>query len=230
LALKIEWDDGLHAKLTTSDVARELEEATSKPGAVAQNIGDAEKALADAATKVEAIYEVPFLAHATMEPMNCTVHLREDECEIWMGNQAVTRVQAFAAKAAGLPVEKVIVHNQLIGGGFGRRFEADGAVRAVEIARHVDGPVKVVWTREEDIQHGMYRPYWLDRISGGLDKGGKAVVWSNRYAGSSVMSRYLPQYFRKGLDADSTEGAIDLVYDFPNFHVEYVRRTSTAIR
>ena len=229
LALKIEWDDGPHAKLTTSDVARELEEATLKPGAVAQNIGDAEKALADAATKVEAIYEVPFLAHATMEPMNCTVHLREDECEIWMGNQAVTRVQAFAAKAAGLPVEKVIVHNQLIGGGFGRRLEADGAVRAVEIARHVDGPVKVVWTREEDIQHGMYRPYWLDRISGGIDKGGKAVVWSNRYAGSSVMSRYLPQYFQKGLDADSTEGAIDLVYDFPNFQVEYVRKEPPGI-
>jgi isoquinoline 1-oxidoreductase subunit beta len=229
LALKIEWDDGPHAKLTTSDIARELEEATLKPGAVAQNIGDAEKALADAATKVEAIYELPFLAHATMEPMNCTVHLREDECEIWMGNQAVTRVQAFAAKAAGLPVEKVIVHNQLIGGGFGRRLEADGAVRAVEIARHVDGPVKVVWTREEDIQHGMYRPYWLDRISGGLDKDGKAVAWSNRYAGSSVILRYLPQYFQKGLDADSTEGAIDLVYDFPNFHVEYVRKEPPGI-
>jgi isoquinoline 1-oxidoreductase beta subunit len=228
-ALKIEWDDGPNARLTTSDVARELEEATLKPGAVAQNIGDAERALADAATKVDAIYQVPFLAHATMEPMNCTVHLRKDECEIWIGSQAVTRVQAFAAKAAGLPVEKVIVHNHLIGGGFGRRLEADGAVRAVEIARHVDGPVKVVWTREEDIQHGMYRPYWLDRISGGLDKNGKAVGWSNRYAGSSVISRWLPQYFQKGLDADSTEGAIDLVYDFPNFHVEYVRKEPPGI-
>lgn len=171
-ALKIEWDEGPHANLSTSDIARELEGATTKPGAVAQTVGDADKAMVGAATKVEAIYQVPFLAHATMEPMNCTVHFRKDECEIWIGSQAVARVQAMAAKAAGLPPEKVIVHNHLIGGGFGRRLEADGAVRAVEIAKQVDGPVKVVWTREEDIQHDAYRPYWFDRISAGLDERG----------------------------------------------------------
>ena len=222
-ALKIEWDDGPHAGLTTADVARELEQATLKPGAVAQNVGDADKAMAGAARKVEAIYQVPFLAHATMEPMNCTVHVRKDECEIWIGSQAVARVQSMAAKAAGLPAEKVIVHNHLIGGGFGRRLEADGAVRAVEIAKHVDGPVKVVWTREEDIQHDMYRPYWLDRISAGLDDKGQPVAWNNRFAGSSVIARWLPPAFNNGLDPDTTEGAIDLVYDLPNFHVEYVR-------
>jgi isoquinoline 1-oxidoreductase subunit beta len=222
-ALKIEWDDGPHAKLTTGDVAAELEQATLKPGAVAQNIGDVNKALAGAATKVEAIYQVPFLAHATMEPMNCTVHFRKDECEIWIGNQAVARVQARAAKAAGLPPEKVIVHNHLIGGGFGRRLESDGAERAVQIAQQVDGPVKVVWTREEDIQHDMYRPYWFDRLSAGLDKDGRPVAWNHRFAGSSVIARWLPPGFKNGLDPDSTEGAIDLVYDLPNFHVEYVR-------
>jgi isoquinoline 1-oxidoreductase beta subunit len=222
-ALKIEWDKGPHAKLTTEDIARELEQATLGSGAVAQNIGDAAKAMAGAATKVEATYQVPFLAHATMEPMNCTVHLRKDECEIWIGNQAVARVQAMAAKAAGLPPEKVIVHNHLIGGGFGRRLEADGAVRAVEIAKHMDGPVKVVWTREEDIQHDMYRPYWFDRISAGLDDQGRPVAWNNRFAGSSVTARWLPPAFKDGLDPDSTEGAIDLVYDLPNFHVEFVR-------
>jgi isoquinoline 1-oxidoreductase subunit beta len=111
----------------------------------------------------------------------------------------------------------------LIGGGFGRRLEADGAVRAVEIAKHVDGPVKVVWTREEDIQHDMYRPYWFDRISAGLDEQGKPVAWKNRFAGSSVIARWLPPGFKDGLDPDSTEGAIDLVYDLPHFHVEYVR-------
>jgi isoquinoline 1-oxidoreductase beta subunit len=190
---------------------------------VAQNIGDADKAMAGAATKVEATYQVPFLAHATMEPMNCTVHFRQDECKIWIGSQAIARVQAMAAAAAGLPSEKVIVHNHLLGGGFGRRLEADGAVRAVEIAKQVDGPVKVVWTREEDIQHDMYRPYWFDRISAGLDEQGKPVAWINRFAGSSVIARYLPPAFKDGLDSDSTEGAIDLVYDLPNFHVEYVR-------
>jgi isoquinoline 1-oxidoreductase beta subunit len=222
-ALKIEWDDGPHAKLSTEDIARELDQATLGSGAVAQNIGDVGKAMASAATKVEATYQVPFLAHATMEPMNCTVHLRKDECEIWIGSQAVARVQALAAKAAGLPPEKVIVHNHLIGGGFGRRLDADGAVRAVQIAQHVDGPVKVIWTREEDIQHDMYRPYWFDRVSAGLDDKGRPVAWNNRFAGSSVIARWLPPGFKDGLDPDSIEGAIDLVYDLPNFHVEYVR-------
>src|SRR4030095_15069060 len=222
-ALKIEWDDGPHAKLSTEDIARQLDQATLRSGAVAQNIGDVDKAMASAATKVEALYQLPFLAHATMEPMNCTVHLRKDECEIWIGSQAVARVQAMAAKAAGLPAEKVIAHNHLIGGGFGRRLEADGAVRAVEIAKQVDSPVKVVWTREEDIQHDMYRPYWFDRISAGLDDKGRPVAWRNRFAGSSVIARWLPPAFANGLDPDTTEGAIDLVYDLPNFHVEYVR-------
>jgi isoquinoline 1-oxidoreductase beta subunit len=228
-ALKIEWDDGPHATLATEDIARELEQATLGAGAVAKNIGDADKAMEGAVTKVEATYQVPFLAHATMEPMNCTVHFRKSECEIWVGSQAVARVQAMAAKAAGLPTEKVIVHNHLIGGGFGRRLEADGAVRAVEIAKHVDGPVKVVWTREEDIQHDMYRPYWFDRISAGLDDQGKPVAWKNRFAGSSVLARWLPPAFKDGLDPDSTEGAIDLIYDLPNFHVEYVHKEPPGI-
>jgi isoquinoline 1-oxidoreductase subunit beta len=222
-ALKIEWDDGPHAKLTTEDIARELDQAALRSGAVAQTIGDVDKAMASAVTKVEALYHAPFLAHAAMEPMNCTVHLRKDECEIWVGSQAMARVQAMAAKAAGLSPEKVIVHNHLLGGGFGRRLEADGAVRAVQIAQHVDGPVKVVWTREEDIQHDMYRPYWVDRISAGLDAKGRPVAWNNRFAGSSVIARWLPPGFKNGLDPDSTEGAIDLVYDLPNFRVEYIR-------
>jgi isoquinoline 1-oxidoreductase beta subunit len=223
LALKIEWDDGPHAKLTTADVARELETATLKPGPVAQNVGDVGKAMAGAATKVEATYQVPFLAHATMEPMNCTVHVRNDGCEVWVGNQAIARAQRFAAEAAGLPPDKVVAHNHLIGGGFGRRLEADGVARAVEIAKQVDGPVKVVWTREEDIQHDMYRPYWFDRLSAGLDEKGMPIAWTNRFAGSSVIARWLPPGFNNGLDPDSTEGAIDLAYDLPNLHVEYVR-------
>src|SRR5262245_22222038 len=222
-ALKIEWDDGPHAKLSTQDIAGELEKATLSPGAVAQNIGNVDDALASAATKVEATYRVPFLAHATMEPMNCTVDARKDGCEIWIGNQAVARVQAAAAKTAGLPLDKVVVHNHLIGGGFGRRLEADGAVRAVQIAQQVDSPVKVVLTREEDIQHDMYRPYWFDRMSAGLDEKGKPVAWNHRYAGSSVMARWAPPFFKNGLDSDTTEGAIDLTYALPNMHVEYVR-------
>jgi CO/xanthine dehydrogenase Mo-binding subunit len=128
--------------------------------------------MSGAATRIEAVYQVPFLAHATMEPMNCTVHVREGGCEVWVGSQVVGRAQAAAAKAAGLPLEKVVVHNHLIGGGFGRRLEIDGVVRAVQIGKQVDGPVKVVWTREEDIQHDMYRPCFSDRLAAGLNEEG----------------------------------------------------------
>jgi isoquinoline 1-oxidoreductase subunit beta len=222
-ALVIEWDDGQHAKLNTEAIAGELEKATLNSGAVAQNIGDVGKAMLSAVTKVESTYQVPFLAHAAMEPMNCTVHVRKDGCEVWVGNQVIARAQAAVAKTAGLPLDKVVVHNHLIGGGFGRRLEIDGVIRAVEIAKQVDGPVKVVWTREEDIQHDMYRPCFFDRISAGLDAKGKPVAWNNRFAGSSIIARWLPPGFNNGLDPDTTEGAIDLAYALPSVHVEYVR-------
>jgi isoquinoline 1-oxidoreductase subunit beta len=122
-----------------------------------------------------------------------------------------------------------VVHNHLIGGGFGRRLETDGVARATQIARQVDGPVKVVWTREEDIQHDMYRPYWFDRFSAGLDQNGMPVAWTHRFAGSSVVARYLPPGFKDGLDPDSVEGAIDLPYALPNLRVEYLRVEPPAI-
>jgi isoquinoline 1-oxidoreductase subunit beta len=222
-ALTIEWNEGPHAKLSTDDIAAELEQATLNPGPVAQNIGDVDKAMASAARKVEAIYQAPFLAHAAMEPMNCTVHVRKDGCEVWVGNQVIARAQETAAKTTGLPLDKVVIHNHLIGGGFGRRLEIDGVTRAVQIAMQVDGPVKVVWTREEDIQHDMYRPYWFDRFSAGLDAKGMPVAWSHRFAGSSVMARWLPPAFNNGLDPDSVDGATDLAYALPNMRVEYLR-------
>jgi isoquinoline 1-oxidoreductase beta subunit len=223
MALVIEWDDGPHAKLNTQDIVGELEKATLNSGPVAQHVGNSDEAMARAVTKVEATYQVPFLAHATMEPMNCTVHVRKDGCELWVGTQVAARAQAAAAKTAGLPLEKVVVHNHLIGGGFGRRLEIDGVIRAVQIAQHVDGPVKVVWTREEDIQHDMYRPYFLDRISAGLDEKGMPVARNHRFAGSSVIARWLPPAFKNGLDPDTTNGAINLIYALPNLHVEYLR-------
>src|SRR5207237_4274023 len=142
-----------------------------------------------------------------------------DSCEVWVGSQAVARVQAAAAQTAGLPLDKVVVHNHLIGGGFGRRLEIDGVVRSVQIAQHVEGPVKVVWTREEDIQHDMYRPYWFDRMSAGLDGKGMPVAWNRRFAGSSIIARWLPPGVKNGLDPDSTEDSVDLVYGLPTFHV-----------
>ena len=222
-ALEIEWDEGPNATLGTADVVRELESASQGAGAVARREGDVETAMAGAATKVEATYQVPFLAHAALEPMNCTVDLRQDSCEVWVGTQVLSRAHTAAAQTAGLPPEKVKVHNHLLGGGFGRRLEIDGVVRAVQIAKHVDGPVKVIWTREEDIQHDMYRPHFFDRMSAGLDENGMPIAWHHRFAGSSILARYLPPAFKNGLDPDTTDGAIDLSYALPNMRVEYVR-------
>lgn len=222
-ALEIEWDDGVHGQVSNAQVVRELEQATLAAGPVAEQIGDVNAALAWASTKIEAVYQVPFLAHATMEPMNCTVHVRPDGCEVWVGTQVAARAQAAAAKVTGLPLEKVVLHQHLIGGGFGRRLEVDGVTRATEIAMKVAGPVKVVWTREEDIRHDMYRPYWLDRMSAGLDDKGRPVAWSHRFAGSSVIARWLPPGFSNGLDPDSIDGAVKLAYGLPNKRVEFLR-------
>jgi len=228
-ALVVEWDNGSNAALGTEDIARALEQGTLGAGAVAQNVGDFGKAIAGATTKIDAIYQVPFLAHAAMEPMNCTVHVRKDGCEVWVGTQVVARAQETAAKTTGLPLDKVVVHNHLIGGGFGRRLEIDGVTRAVQIAMQVDGPVKVIWSREEDIQHDMYRPYFVDRMSAGLDEGGIPVAWSHRFAGSSILARFLPPAFNNGLDPDTTDGAINLPYALPNVRVEYLRMEPPGI-
>jgi isoquinoline 1-oxidoreductase subunit beta len=228
-ALDIQWDEGPNATLGTADVVRQLESASQGAGVIARRDGDVDKAMANAVTKVEAVYQLPFLAHAAMEPMNCTVDLRKDSCEVWVGTQVLSRAQAAVAQTAGLPLEKVKVHNHLLGGGFGRRLEIDGVVRAVQIAKHVDGPVKVVWTREEDIQHDMYRPYYFDRIAAGLDEQGKPVAWQHRVTGSSVTARWLPPAFKNGLDNDAVDGAAEPPYALPNILVDYVRQEPPGI-
>ncbi len=220
-ALDITWDEGPHAELSTADVLNGLVAASEKAGAVAKSTGDVAKALGEG-TKLEATYHVPFLAHASMEPVNCTVHVRPDGCEIWVGNQVLSRAQGIAAQVTGLPLEKVIVHNHLIGGGFGRRLEVDYIGKAVRIAQKVDGPVKVIWTREEDIQQALYRPFYFDRFAASLSNG-KITAWSHRIAGSSIMARWLPPAFKDGVDIDAIDGAIDVPYDTPNLQVEYVR-------
>jgi isoquinoline 1-oxidoreductase beta subunit len=224
-AAAIQWDEGANATVDSIAIVRQLEEASKQPGAVAHSEGDAASALAGAAQRIDAIYQLPFLAHAAMEPMNCTVHARKDGCDIWLGTQAPTLTQAMVAELTGLPKDAIRIHNHLLGGGFGRRLDADGTVHAVKIAMQVNGPVKVVWSREEDIQHDMYRPYYYDRISAGLDANGKPVAWTHRIAGSSVMARYIPTrpLFKNGLDPDAVESAKETPYAFPNMHVDYVR-------
>jgi isoquinoline 1-oxidoreductase beta subunit len=226
-ALVMTWDEGPNANVSSEDIWENLRAASQKDGAVAKSTGDIAKGLATG-DKFEASYELPFLAHATMEPLNCTVHLKPNACEIWTGTQIMTRVQSEAAKAAGLPVDKVTVNNHLLGGGFGRRLEPDMVVAAVRVAQHVDGPVKVVWTREEDIQHDIYRPVYRDTISASLS-GGKIVGWKYRVAGSAILARWLPPAFQKGIDIDAIDSAVDMPYDIPNFHVDYVQAEPPAV-
>jgi CO/xanthine dehydrogenase Mo-binding subunit len=220
--LDIGWDEGPNAKLSTADIVRQMDVASQSSGVVVKKEGDFGNALPGAAQKVEAVYEVPFLAHAAMEPMNCTVHVRADGCDIWVGNQVVSRAQATAAQVTGLPAGKILVHNHLLGGGFGRRLEVDYITQAVAIAKQVEGPVKVVWSREEDIQHDVYKPYFLDRLTAGLDADGKPIAWHDRITGSSVFARWVPPAFKNGYDNDTVEGA-EPPYDLPNFLLEYVR-------
>jgi isoquinoline 1-oxidoreductase beta subunit len=226
-ALDISWDEGPNAASSTAAMRDDLIKAAEQPGVVARNDGDAVKALAgDGAIAAE--YDVPFLAHAPMEPMNCTAHVRADGCEIWVGNQILARAQAVAAKVTGLPLASVVVHNHLIGGGFGRRLEVDGIEKAVRIAQKVDGPVKVVWTREEDIQKALYRPMYHDRFAARLENG-RIAAWSHRVVGSSVIARWAPPWFQKGLDPDAVEGAVNFPYDTANVRVEYVRREPPGV-
>ena len=230
-ALVVTWNEGANASVNSKQVWEHLRAASTNDGAVAKSAGDIAKGLATG-EKVEAAYELPFLAHATMEPLNCTVHLKPDSCEIWTGTQVMTRVQSEVAKAAGLSVDKVTVNNHLLGGGFGRKLEPDMAVAAVRIAKEVakdgGGPVKVVWTREEDMQHDVYRPVYRDTISASLS-GGKIVGWKYRVTGSAILARWLPPAFQKGIDIDAIDSAVDMPYDIPNMHVEYVQAEPPAV-
>jgi isoquinoline 1-oxidoreductase subunit beta len=228
-ALAIRWDDGPNGGMSTADVVQGLDTASQQPGAVARTQGDAPAALAGAAKKIDAVYQVPFLAHAPLEPMNCTVHVQKDRCEVWTGSQTLTRAQGTAVRVTGLPLEQVVVHNHLLGGGFGRRLEYDWVTQTVRIGQQVEGPVKVVWTREEDMQHEFYRPYYYDRIAAGLDAHGKPVAWSHRLVGPAILARYLPPAFRNGIDPDGVDAAVQLLYEIPAIQVEFVRHEEPVL-
>ncbi|KWE50820.1 aldehyde dehydrogenase [Burkholderia ubonensis] len=224
-ALVVKWNEGAGAKVSTKDIAADhARAADSGKGAVARKDGDVDRAFANAKTRVDAVYEQPLLAHATMEPVNCTVHVRPDGCEIWVGTQVPTRALDAVQQITGFPREKIVVNNHLLGGGFGRRLEVDMVAQAVKIAKQVGAPVKVVWTREEDIQHDMYRPYYYDRISAGLDANGRPIAWRHRIVGSSILARFAPPAVKNGVDPDAVEVAAELPYDLPNQLVDYVRQ------
>ena len=222
--LKIAWDDGPNASLSTPQMLKEFSAQSEKPGAVARKVGDPAVALASAAKKISATYDVPYLSHSCMEPLNCVVDLRADSCEIWTGTQFETVDRARAAAIVGLPPEKVQLHTTFLGGGFGRRANpaSDFVVEAAHVAKAAQGPVRVVWTREDDTRGGWYRPMWHDRFSAGVDALGNPVAWTHTIVGQSIAAgtMFEPMMVHNGVDVTSVEGAADLLYGIPNLQVD----------
>jgi isoquinoline 1-oxidoreductase beta subunit len=218
--LNVTWDEGPNANQTSANISKTFAERVQKPGVEVSRTGNVETGLAGAAKKIEAVYEAPFLAHATMEPMNCTADVRADGCDVWASTQMQTLAQGAAAQASGLPAEKVRIHSQFMGGGFGRRGMTDYVTEAVEVSKAIGAPVKVTWSREDDMHHDNYRPASYSKFEAGLDADGWPVAWHNRIACPSITnsSGQPPQ---NGIDRTSTEGSHDMGYGIPNKLVDY---------
>jgi isoquinoline 1-oxidoreductase beta subunit len=222
-ALQVEWDEGALTSLSTDGLRKQYADLARSPGLSARKEGDPEKILSSSDKRLTAEYEVPYLAHAAMEPLNCTVDLREGRCEVWAGTQFQTVDRGAIAKTVGLKPEEVFIHTTFLGGGFGRRANphSDFMVEAAQVAKAIGKPVKVFWTREDDTKGGYYRPFWYDRISGSVDAKGKIDSWHHTIVGQSIMQGTImePHMVIKGIDATSVEGAKDMPYDVPNVYV-----------
>ena len=230
-ALKVKWDQGTHPGLNSASVEKSLMEGLDKPGSEAFKKGDAQKALSEASKKVNATYFVPYIAHTTMEPMNCTAHVQKDRCDVWAPTQGQTVAQIVASKISGLPPEKVNIHTTYLGGGLGRRARPDFLVEAVIASKVLGKPVKVVWTREEDIKYDAFRAAVSHRIEAGLDSQGQLTGWSHKAVAGSIMKDIAPQGIKNGVDIMSLWGLVDfpgspdnnrIMYEIPNLYVEFL--------
>jgi isoquinoline 1-oxidoreductase subunit beta len=223
-ALQIEWDEGPHASLRTEAMREQYRKLAEEPGLVAENTGDVDEALASSAKTLEAVYEVPYLAHAAMEPLSAVAHVKADSCEIWVGTQYQTMDQNVAAAITGLTPEQIEIQTPLLGGGFGRRANptSDFVADAVEVAKGENVPVKTVWTREEDIQGGYYRPMFVHKLRAGIDADGMPIGWLQRCVGESIAQGTVlePYMMKNGIDESSVEGAAHMPYAIPNRRIE----------
>ena len=224
-ALQITWDEGPNAAL--GDIAGKLAALAGGAGVTAKTVGDAAAALTGAAKKIDAVYEVPFQHHATMEPMNCTAYVRADACDVWAPTQNQTRAQEVAAEAAGLSKERVRIHTTLLGGGFGRRLESDFVAEAVRLSKAANAPVKVIWSREDDTRHGFYRPATYNRLAAGLDAQNKPIAWTHHIVAPPILLKFGP--LQNGIDATLIDGAADVPYAFPNVFVDQVAADLSGI-
>ena len=227
--LQVTWDFADYAGVSSHTIRAELQAGLSAGDArIGRNDGDVDRALAQAAKRIEADYEVPFLGHATMEPQNCTAHVTPDQVEIWVPTQDGETALAIAADAAGVPAGKVVVHKMMLGCGFGRRGIFQDFVRqAVLIAKEVSGPVKLVWTREEDTRHGFYRPVASARMTAGLDADGIPIAWKIRTSGQSIIAAVSPRVMQFGVDRNFLQGLLeDMPYQVPNYRVDFAMRNT----
>ena len=228
-ALPVTWDAGENGKVSTAGIADLLRGGLAAPeAAVVRKNGDVEAALANAAKRLEADYGAPFLSHATMEPQNCTAHVSSGKVEIWVATQSGEAALAAAAAAAEVPPEQVVVHKTMLGGGFGRRGAVQDYVhQAVLIAKAVGQPVKLLWTREEDIRHDFYRPTAMARFTAGLDASGMPIAWRVRVTGPSIIANLFPQRLTGGVDQSFANGFTDeMAYEVPNYEASYAMRTT----
>lgn len=223
-ALKIVWDDGPNATISSADLRADLQRGLEREQAGLAHVkGNADAVMQGAQRQVTAVYHSPFLAHAALEPVNCTVDMRDGVCDIWVGTQAPVRARDAAARGSGLAADKIRIHNHLLGGGFGRRLEADYVEQSAALAKHIKGPVQFIWSREEDIQHDIPRPAYVDRISAALDAQGQPLAITHRVVGSSIVARVAPGLFRDGVDRDAVEAGLG-PYDWPAARLDYVRQ------
>ena len=228
-ALEIVWDEGPHAAESSEWLHKQFLENAAKPGKVIRNDGDAEKATAGSAKKVEATYEFPFAAHATMEPMNCTVHIRPDGAEAWVPTQAPQWAQDIIVGVSGLPREKVIVNTTLMGGGFGRRYMGDFVMEAAQIAKVTGKPVQVLWTREDDMQHDFYRPASYHKVSGAIDAQGGLAAWKHFQTSTSIDAMWSKDGESHAENSEFAT-ALFIPYATPNYRVEYTLAKSGVPR
>jgi isoquinoline 1-oxidoreductase beta subunit len=233
-ALTVEWDESAAFKLGSNDIMAKYRELAKTPGLPAAHVGDADKAIAGGARVLEASYDFPFLAHAAMEPLNCVIQLGKDGCEIWNGDQMQTIDQARVAEVFGLPPEKVRINTLYAGGSFGRRAakDSDYVLEAAHIVKAIGGraPVKLVWTREDDMRGGYYRPMFHHRLWAALDAQGNLTGWKHRLVGQSIVAGSpFAALIKNGVDGTSVEGAANLPYTIPNLQVELHTPTDIGV-
>ena len=222
-ALQVNWGPGSQPDLENETLEKSLTQHLSKQGVTAKSQGNIGRALSEASRKIEATYFLPYLAHATMEPMDCTAHVQKDRCDVWVATQGQTGVLMTAQKVTGLKPEQIHVHTTYLGGGFGRRGEMDAVEEALQTSKATGKPVKVIWTREEDIQNDFYRPGNCCRIEGAIDEKGELTAWSHKVVAPSIFGRVFPERVKSGVDPAAVEGVANMEYEIPNLRVEYVR-------